>query len=142
MMDDDIRALAEVDAALREWPVTRAPESLAPTVMARVRALAAPKLRFTLTWLDFALPMFGSAMFAVAATLWFRIPAQQWAYFVAETRWLWLVFEHQLELLAVNPSALYFGLMALAALGATAWFVREPSPPAPLPNGKARLREG
>jgi hypothetical protein len=123
---DERAALKEVDAALRAWPVARAPVLLAPAIMARVRALAAPKPRFALTWLDLALPMFATLMFAVAAALWFRIPEQQWAYLVAQTRWLGLLFTHQLGLLANNPTVLVITVIAVTAFSAVWLVAREP----------------
>ena len=60
---------AAVDDALRTYPLRPAPASLAPRVMARLRALPAPP-RFRLAWLDYALCLLATLMAAVALTFW------------------------------------------------------------------------
>ncbi|MGQ0601934.1 MAG: hypothetical protein ACT4QE_09595 [Anaerolineales bacterium] len=126
MNDEAARAFAEIDAALRTWPVSHAPASLAPSIMARVRSLAAPKPRFSLAWLDFAFPLFATLMFAVAFALWFNLPTHQAAYLTAQLRWAWLLFVHQLGLHAFNASTVWVGTMAVAALFAVLLVLREP----------------
>lgn len=126
MKDDDRRAFAEVDAALRTAPVAFAPGTLAPAVMARVRALAAPKPRFVLSWLDLAVPLFATLMFALAFILWFNLPAPEVALLGAQLKWLGLLLSQQLGLLALSPATLFAGAMAVTALCALWFVIREP----------------
>ncbi len=62
-------ALTQIDAGLRALPLTSAPATLARRVMVRVRALAQPRPRFTLTWLDLALPVFATLCITLILTL-------------------------------------------------------------------------
>lgn len=126
MSENETRMFAEIDVALRTWPLSHAPASLAPAVMARIRNSARTQVRFALLWLDFAFPLFATLMFAVAFALWFNLPAQQVAYLTAQMKWLWLLFAHQLLWLSLSTATLFAGAMAVAALFAVLLVLREP----------------
>ncbi|MEK7441257.1 MAG: hypothetical protein AABZ78_10705 [Chloroflexota bacterium] len=59
-------AASAVADALQTYPLVHAPPTLRPNAMRRITQLARP--RFSLTWFDYALGLFGSGM---AATPWF-----------------------------------------------------------------------
>lgn len=63
----------EVDEALRTYPLNSAPPTLAPRVMARIRALT-PAPRFRLAWIDYAISLFVTGMGALIFILWQAIP--------------------------------------------------------------------
>jgi hypothetical protein len=56
---------AAVDEALRAYPLTPAPQTLAPAVMTRIRTLS-PAPRFRMGWLDYALSLFAAVMVGLA----------------------------------------------------------------------------
>ena len=59
----------EVDDALRTYPLTPAPPTLSPRVMARLRSLT-PAPRFRLAWIDYAISLFVTGMAALIFILW------------------------------------------------------------------------
>jgi hypothetical protein len=74
----DPAAQAAVDDALRTYPLRPTPATLAPRVMARLRALPAPP-RFRLAWIDYALCLLATVMAAVALTFWRLAPPESLA---------------------------------------------------------------
>lgn len=74
--DDERTANATVEAALRSFPLAPAPRGLARAVMARVQA--APRPRFRLGWLDYALSVFATLMAALLWLGWQRLPKEAW----------------------------------------------------------------
>jgi hypothetical protein len=71
----DDNAYAVVDEALRTYPLTPAPLTLAPAVMARVRVMP-PTQRFQLKWIDYALSFFAAGMVGLGLTLWQSVSPQ------------------------------------------------------------------
>ncbi len=65
--------LAVVDA-LQTYPLVLTPTTLRPNVMKRISQLARP--RFSLTWFDYALGLFGSGMAAAPLVVWQLITPQ------------------------------------------------------------------
>lgn len=63
----------EVDEVLRTYPLTPAPPTLSPRVMARIRALT-PAPSFRLAWIDYAISLFVTGMAALIFILWQSIP--------------------------------------------------------------------
>lgn len=118
------QAWAEVEAALRTAPVTHAPATLAPVVMARVGALAqAARPRFTLTWLDVALPLFATLMLAVVYVAWINTPLSLIALTALQTQ---LYGQRLWQQSVVIAPALAFSLgLALAAVFGAALLFRE-----------------
>jgi hypothetical protein len=76
-----------VEHALRTYPPAPAPPTLAPAVLARIRA-ERPAARFSIGWLDIAMSVFGAAMVFVCGLLWMSIPAQWSARATLEVLWL------------------------------------------------------
>ena len=68
---NDREVFALVDDALRTQALSPPPPTLAPAVLARIRALrSAPRPRFRLTWIDYAMSLFTTGMVALAFVLW------------------------------------------------------------------------
>ncbi|MBI5290957.1 MAG: hypothetical protein HY872_03660 [Chloroflexi bacterium] len=76
-----------VEHALRTYPPAPAPPTLAPGVLARIRA-ERPAARFSIGWLDITMSVFGAAMVFVCGLLWVSIPAQWSAQAALEVLWL------------------------------------------------------
>ncbi len=96
---------AAVEEALRRLPVTAAPDTLAPVVMARVRRQAAP--RFQLRWIDYALSVFAGCMGGLTWLLAIRIPEPLRVHTEHQVVWL-------LHLLTAPP--LWFALLGGTAV--------------------------
>jgi hypothetical protein len=72
-MSDEV--YRQVDEALRTYPLQPAPATLAPRVMARLRALT-PAPRFRLSWIDYALSLFAASMLGLALLGWQALTPQ------------------------------------------------------------------
>ncbi len=72
---DNGRAASAVEEALRTYPLVSAPLTLRPRVMKRIRATA-PIPRFRLTWLDYAMSLFATAMAITPLFVWQFITPQ------------------------------------------------------------------
>ena len=64
-----------VEAALRTQPLLPAPITLRPSVMKRIRAIT-PLPHFGLTWLDYAMSLFGGGMALTPFFVWQFITPQ------------------------------------------------------------------
>ena len=65
----------EVEDSLQSYPLAPPPPTLAPGVMARVRALA-PLPRFRLSWVDGLVSLFIAGMTGLIVLLWQLLPPQ------------------------------------------------------------------
>ena len=82
-----------IDNALRTYPLAPVPATLAPGVMARIRAVA-PAPRFRLAWVDYALSLFATGMAGLGLLFWQSITPQmaarmqlQWLLFLQRSGW-------------------------------------------------------
>ena len=125
--EHDQAAFAEVDAALRSAPITPPPHTLAPAVLARLRALApAPLPPFRLTWLDVAIPAFIAGMAGLMYLMWLSLPRYATQQFFVSVQVQWLIFSQRVPLALLGPGLLLGVGLALAA-GLTAVLIfREP----------------
>jgi hypothetical protein len=62
-----------LEDALQSYPVITAPAGFSNSVMNSVRS-SEPKLRFRLTWIDYALTLFATSMIGLALTLLQLVP--------------------------------------------------------------------
>ncbi len=68
-----------IEDALHTYPLAAVPPNLSPAVMSRIRALSPkPALQFRLTWLDYAVMLFGAAMLGVGFFLWQFLTPELW----------------------------------------------------------------
>ena len=121
---NDREAFALVDDALRTGPLSPPPPTLAPAVLARVRALRpAPLPRFRLAWIDYAVSLFATGMVALAFLLWKSITPQM----MMQAK-LQILLWQQLPGATLLWASLLSGLILTAAAGlvAVAAFARRP----------------
>ena len=121
---NDREAFAMVDNALRTEPLSPPPLTLAPAVLARVRALRpAPRPRFRLAWIDYAGSLFATGMVALAFMLWQSITPQ-----MMMRAKLQILLWQQLPSATLLWVSLLGGLVLTAAafLAAVAVFARRP----------------
>ncbi len=69
-----------VEAALHTYPLADVPPNFSKSVMQRVRTTdtLATRMRFRLTWMDYALGFFLTLIPAVGFALWSFLPRQAW----------------------------------------------------------------
>ena len=91
-----------IEDALRTYPLAPPPRTLAPVVMARIRA-ASPPPRFRLEWMDLALGLFGATMAGFAYGLWQSITPQAAAQTTAQIQLQVILWQQQFSALAVSP---------------------------------------
>jgi hypothetical protein len=103
---DDLTDSEVIEDALHTYPLSPMPPTLAPGVMARVRALA-PLPRFRLSWVDGLVSLFIAGMIGLTVLLWQLLPPQ----LALQTR---LQFMHLLQ--RVNVTVLQGALLGGAAL--------------------------
>ena len=121
---NDREAFALVDDALRTEPLSPPPPTLAPAVLARIRALRpAPLPRFRLAWIDYAVSLFATGMVALAFLLWQSITPQM----MMQAK-LQILLWQQLPGATLLWASLLSGLILTAAAGlvAVAAFGRQP----------------
>ncbi len=121
---NDRDAFALVDDALRTEPLSPPPPTLAPAVLARIRALRpAPLPRFQLAWIDYAVSLFTTGMVALGFVLWQSVTPQM----MMRAR-LQILLWQQLPGAALLWVSLLGGLILTAAafLVAVAVFARRP----------------
>jgi hypothetical protein len=121
---NDREAFALVDDALRTEPLSPPPPTLAPAVLARIRALRpAPLPRFRLAWIDYAVSLFATGMVALAFLLWQSITPQM----MMQVK-LQILLWQQLPGATLLWASLLGGLILTAAafLAAVAVFARRP----------------
>ncbi len=121
---NDREAFTLVDDALRTQPLSPPPPTLAPAVLARVRALRpAPLPRFRLAWIDYAVSLFATGMVALAFLLWQSITPQM----MMQAK-LQILLWQQLPGATLLWVSLLGGLVLTAAAGlaAVAVFARRP----------------
>jgi hypothetical protein len=107
---DDLTDPEIIEDALYTYPLSPAPPTLAPGVMARVRALA-PLPRFRLSWVDGLVSLFIAGMIGLMVLLWQLLPPQ----LALQTR---LQFLYLLQ--RVNVTVLQGALLGGAALAVLA----------------------
>ncbi len=103
---DNLTDSEVIEDALHTYPLSPAPPTLAPGVMARVRALA-PLPRFRLSWVDGLVSLFIAGMIGLMVLLWQLLPPQ----LALQTR---LQFMHLFQ--RVNVTVLQGALLGGAAL--------------------------
>ena len=103
---DELTDSKVIEDALHTYPLWPAPPTLAPAVMARVRALA-PLPRFRLSWVDGLVSFFIAGMTGLAFLIWQLLPPQ----LALQTR---LQFMYLLQ--RVNLTVLQGALLGGAAL--------------------------
>jgi hypothetical protein len=87
------RDMTAIDDALRTHPLDPAPPTLAPGVLARLRALpASVRPRFRLSPFDYAISLFTTGMAGVGFLLWQSMPPQV----MAQIQVHWLLFLQRL----------------------------------------------
>ncbi len=121
---NDREAFALVDDALRTEPLSPPPPTLAPAVLARIRALRPVLLpRFRLAWIDYAVSLFATGMVALAFLLWQSITPQM----MMQAK-LQILLWQQLPGATLLWASLLGGLILTAAAGlvAVAAFGRQP----------------
>lgn len=121
---NDREAFALVDDALRTEPLSPPPPTLAPAVLARIRALRpTPLPRFRLAWIDYAVSLFATGMVALAFLLWQSITPQM----MLQAK-LQILLWQQLPGATLLWASLLGGLILTAAAGlvAVAAFGRRP----------------
>lgn len=121
---NDREAFALVDDALRTEPLSPPPPTLAPAVLALIRALRpAPLPRFRLAWIDYAVSLFATGMVALAFLLWQSITPQ-----MMMRAKLQILLWQQLPGATLLWASLLSGLILTAAAGlvAVAAFARRP----------------
>ncbi len=121
---NDRDAFAPVDDALRTEPLSPPPPTLAPAVLARIRALRPePPPRFRLAWIDYAVSLFATGMVALAFVLWQSVTPQ-----MMMRAKLQILLWQQLPGAALLWVSLVGGLILTAAafLVAVAVFARRP----------------
>lgn len=121
---NDREAFALVDDALRTEPLSPPPPTLAPAVLALIRALRpAPLPRFRLAWIDYAVSLFATGMVALAFLLWQSITPQM----MMQAK-LQILLWQQLPGATLLWASLLSGLILTAAAGlvAVAAFARRP----------------
>lgn len=67
--DPDHITDAVIDEALKIYPLAEAPDTLLPTIMARIQAVSSTP-RFRLTWFDYAISLFAAGMTGLVFFLW------------------------------------------------------------------------
>ena len=73
--ENDQKDHFELEDALQTYPIISAPANFSKSVMENVRA-STPKPQFQLSWIDYALTLFGTGMVGLALFLLRLIPTQ------------------------------------------------------------------
>lgn len=107
---------SDIDVALQTYPLARAPRTLAPAVMARIRALSPARPRFQLEWMDFALSLFAATMLGLGYGLWRAISPQAATQASAQFHFQVALLQQQLSLLPFPPANLWLAAFSVVAV--------------------------